>query len=82
MAVGFSDTDYKQDIPVNLGIRGRPVIRTVLIDSAARDGGHGRGRTDDTVAGCGNDSDGGTGVPRALRYNGVNAKAASCAGYP
>ena len=24
MAVGFSDTDYKQDIPVNLGIRGRP----------------------------------------------------------
>mgnify|MGYP000105572166 CR=1 FL=1 len=39
MAVGFSDTDYKQDIPVNLGIRGRPVMRSVLIDSGARDGG-------------------------------------------
>lgn len=39
MPVGFSDTDYKQDIPVNLGIRGRPVMRSVLIDSGARDGG-------------------------------------------
>ncbi len=38
-AVGFSDTDFTMDIPVNLGIRGRPVVRTVLIDSGARDGG-------------------------------------------
>ncbi len=38
-AVGFSDADFTQDIPVNLGVRGRPIMRTVLIDSGARDGG-------------------------------------------